>query len=149
MNTEREIVRHIHLGIHKQFPGNFGSFPFDPEAVRELDRIIDETDTQIVISSSWRNGSSISELQDIFEMRGFQNIDAIIDKTPSFREADRTRGEEILEWIFQHSLDKYIIIDDEIMYDIAGFHNEETLCNTDPKVGFLRHQADKIITYFS
>jgi hypothetical protein len=57
-------------------------YEFDPESINQLNRIIDETGANVVISSTWRHGRTIEQLQEILEKVGFRGV--IIDKTPSF-----------------------------------------------------------------
>ena len=43
---------------------------FDPLAVENLRRILDDTDTRIVVSSSWRYAHSLDSLRLMWEVRG-------------------------------------------------------------------------------
>ena len=57
-------------------------YEFDPESVEQLNRIIDETGAKVVVSSTWRLGRTITQLQEILDRVGF--IGEVIDKTPNF-----------------------------------------------------------------
>lgn len=57
-------------------------YEFDPESVEQLNRIINETGAKIVVSSTWRLGRTITQLQEILDRVGF--IGEVIDKTPNF-----------------------------------------------------------------
>lgn len=95
---------------------------FDPEAVKLLKRIIEETGAKIVLSSSWR--ISPDNIEAIKKFAGIE----IMDITPRMRRPEGTsveyceRGKEIQEWIEERlksadveceMIDRYVIIDDD------------------------------------
>lgn len=89
---------------------------FDTVAVGLLRRIVDDLNVGIVISSSWRYSMSLTMLQTMFREE-FQWNDAdriIIGMTP--RSNTGRRGEEIQNWIDEHSPGirnfQYVILDD-------------------------------------
>ncbi len=91
---------------------------FHPEFVDNLERIINETDAKIVISSSWRH----SGLQKMLEMWNFRNLPGeVIGVTPDLYrfldfEGQRTmvRGDEIQATIDRHpEITNYVILDDD------------------------------------
>ena len=55
-------------------------YEFDPESVEQLNRIIDETGAKVVVSSTWRLGRTITQLQEILDRVGF--IGEIVGITP-------------------------------------------------------------------
>lgn len=57
-------------------------YEFDPESVKQLNRIINETGAKVVVSSTWRIGRSVEQLQGILNRVGFTG--EVIDRTPSF-----------------------------------------------------------------
>lgn len=57
-------------------------YEFDPLAMQQLNRIIEETSAKVVVSSTWRIGRSIEELQRLLDMVGFKG--EVIDTTPHF-----------------------------------------------------------------
>jgi hypothetical protein len=57
-------------------------YEFDPDSVNQLNRIIELTGAKVVVSSTWRLGRTVSELQEILDKVGF--IGEIVDITPSF-----------------------------------------------------------------
>lgn len=57
-------------------------YEFDPKSVEQLNRIINETGAKVVVSSTWRLGRTITQLQEILDRVGF--IGEVIDKTPHF-----------------------------------------------------------------
>lgn len=89
---------------------------FDPSAIMNLKLVLTETKAKIVISSTWRLGRSIDELNELF--KHYEINDVIIGKTPVLeRTTYGERGLEIQSWI-DNNRDKYkigsfIIIDDD------------------------------------
>jgi hypothetical protein len=67
-------------GDHNELP--YPLSEFDPESVKELNRIIEFTDAKVVVSSTWRIGKRVIDLQNMLNEVGF--IGEIIDTTPSF-----------------------------------------------------------------
>lgn len=72
-----------------------------------LKAIVDATNAQIVLSSSWRYHKS--DFNDA--KNALRNVELVImDKT---KELPRGRGAEISEWLGRHSeVDSYVILDD-------------------------------------
>jgi hypothetical protein len=110
------------------------SCPFNREALDALEYIIKQYPaTKIILSSAWRKGMEIGEIQNLFRVRKFKYWDRIIDKTVvlSFEKIDGKyvewymsvpRGCEIEQWIRTHTDNvdqyKYVILDDgsDMMY---------------------------------
>jgi hypothetical protein len=57
-------------------------YEFDPECVKRLNRIVKETNSKIVISSTWRIGQTPLSLQKLLETVGFEG--EVISVTPHF-----------------------------------------------------------------
>jgi hypothetical protein len=75
----------------------------DPVAVKLIQRLIEETDAKVVVSSTWRILSEIKDF-DFLEL-------PIIDFTPN---KFQYRGDEIKEWLDNHpDTESYVIIDDD------------------------------------
>jgi len=91
---------------------------FYAPAVAALNGFCAIPECQVVISSAWRIGRSIEELQKLFSDN---NVGLeIIGKTDSTK-FNGKRGEEILDWIeANHYTGPYIVIDDED-FDIAPY----------------------------
>jgi len=62
--------------------GNYPYYEFDPILIDRLNRIIEETDAKVVVSSTWRIGRSVEDLQNLLNKVGFKG--EIIDTTPHF-----------------------------------------------------------------
>jgi hypothetical protein len=102
---------------------NYPSYPLceiDYKCVEVLNEIISKTGAKVVVSSTWRHGRTVEELQSILDQSGFKG--EIIDKTPSFDHDECVRGNEIRKWIQNnfdllgadvHHFENYVIFDDD------------------------------------
>ena len=117
-------------------------WPFDPRAISQLYRLQKETKCKFVLSSSWRLGQTIEEINKLFAQKGLRV--PILDKTD--RRLSSERGEEIAWWIRDHKdeIESYVIIDDECNHDIIQFHPEHCV-NTIFYDGFTKDDCDKAI----
>jgi len=122
---------------------------FDPESVSRLNYILEQTGAKVVMSSSWRHGRTIQELQNILEKVGFKG--ELIDKTPSFKHDDCVRGNEIEKWIDDHrellGADKfryceYVILDDDC--DML-YTQKDNFIHVDRYVGITMQTAIRAI----
>src|SRR5438552_12309127 len=60
----------------------------DPACIQVLNEIVARGGADVVVSSTWRHGKTIAELQEILEAQGFTGC--VLDKTPTpARGADR------------------------------------------------------------
>ena len=109
----------------------------DPTCVALLQEIVEESNCDIVISSTWRMHLDIEHFIEIFKNYGWENA-PVIDKTPVF--FFKQRGDEINDWLEKHpEYDTYIIIDDssdmlpqQFMYFVQ----------TDHEIGLTRRKAN-------
>jgi hypothetical protein len=81
----------------------------DPGCIRVLNAIVAGAGADIVVSSTWRHGKSVAELQEMLDAEGF--IGCVIDKTPTGAPG-AGRGDEIAAWLAEHAVGGYVIIDD-------------------------------------
>ena len=91
---------------------------FDPLAIEFLNKLIEETDSNVVITSTWRN-KGLENLQKLFESVGFKY--KLFDMTP-YGCKDCLRGNEIIQWIKNnkkllaqdyYDFNSYVILDDD------------------------------------
>ena len=93
----------------KPWQDEYGAF-FDPKAVKQLKRIIDATDADIVVESSWKY-LGLDAMKELWEVRNLPGT--IIDITPSL--LGKNKGVEIASWLSKYAKQdiRYVIIDDE------------------------------------
>ena len=81
----------------------------DPACVQVLNEIVAGCSADVVVSSTWRYGKSVAELQAMLDAKGFAG--RVLDKTPT-GPPGADRGEEIAAWLAAHDVVGYVIIDD-------------------------------------
>jgi HAD domain in Swiss Army Knife RNA repair proteins len=81
----------------------------DPACIQVLNDIVASGGADVVVSSTWRYGKTVAELQEMLEAQGFTGC--VLDKTPSDMPGNG-RGTEIAAWLTEHAVDGYVIIDD-------------------------------------
>ena len=83
----------------------------EPACIRVLNEIVSQGGAEVVVSSTWRYGKTVVELQGILEAEGFTG--SVVDKTP-IGGPGADRGAEIAMWLAEHSVGGYVIIDDHV-----------------------------------
>ena len=81
----------------------------DPACIQVLNEIVARGGADVVVSSTWRYGRTIPELQEMLDARGFTG--RVLDRTPTGAPG-ANRGEEIAAWLAEHAVSGYVIIDD-------------------------------------
>src|SRR5437667_9766915 len=81
----------------------------DPACIRVLNGIVACCDADVVVSSTWRHGKTVAELQEMLEAEGFAG--RVLDTTPTGMNG-ASRAEEIAAWLAEHAVCGYVIIDD-------------------------------------
>lgn len=96
---------------------------YDP-AIKQLKRLIDATDAKVILSSSWRNYPDAMKhlatqlaAYDIF----------IYGVTPN---VGPQRGDDISEWLANHPVDNYVILDDDSDMTVHMDHLVQTSYET-------------------
>ena len=123
----------------KPWQDEYGAF-FDPNAVKQLKRIIDATDADIVVESSWKY-LGLDAMKELWEVRNLPGT--IIDITPSL--LGKNKGVEIASWLSKYAKQdiRYIIIDDEyVILDSQLPH----FILTNPYEGITEEQANRAIS---
>jgi hypothetical protein len=81
----------------------------DRACIQVLNEIVASSGADVVVSSTWRHGKSVAELQAILDAEGF--VGRVVGKTPSdIRGA--YRGDEIAAWLADQPVGGFVIIDD-------------------------------------
>lgn len=96
----------------------FGVYNFDKKCVNVLNNIIDNTVSEIVLSSDWKLSYNIDAMNNIFKYNGINSY--IVHYTPSLwgtkykdlKELEECRANEILEYVKAHDIKNYVAIDD-------------------------------------
>lgn len=132
---------------------------FAPKCIFQLGRIIEATDAQIIISSSWKipfEGETdemvLNSLKEMWETRQYPGrIDGAIPNLTFQEILDMHcdddfvchKGFEIEQWLRQHpKCTSYVIIDDE---EIVLPKHKSHFIQTDRMVGLQEEDADRAI----
>jgi len=81
----------------------------DPACIQVLNEIVARCPADVVVSSTWRYGKTVAELQEMLDASGFAG--RVLDKTPD-GPPGANRGGEIAAWLAEHDVSGYVIIDD-------------------------------------
>ena len=140
--------------MDRNTPKDKYGYAFDPNAVANLKKIVDETGAEIVISSSWKS-FGFSELEEMWQDRALPG--KLIDITPNsvsdemllnadldHMELFSIRGMEIKEWLSKHGkkVSHYVIIDD---MDNMLQEQQPHFVWIDPEVGITEGNAAQAI----
>lgn len=127
----------------------YSKYKISIEKVKLIEKLIEETDAKIVISSSWRHGSKNAEeftKKYLSEISDSIFAKSIIDLTKVF---SPVRGEEIQKWIDDHinEIDSYVILDDELdmldeqLYNFVQTDGYEGI--TEREIRLIKHILNK------
>lgn len=118
---------------------------FDKKCVTNLKKIIDATNADIVVTSSWKLDMNLEKLQEMWKYRKLPG--KIIDVTPNLI---GSRSDEISAWLEAHKcIDiQYVIIDD-MSADYFDTPLADHLFNVNPYVGLDSKTADLVIKFLN
>ena len=116
-NHEARLKHRVEYGNGAEFAKDF-MHPMghlDPLSISFLNKIVEETGCKIVISSTWRKFSTLSEIRGFLSQKGFKHPLSIIDKTEDFN-IGYARGLEIHNWLNEckDKVDSFVILDDDV-----------------------------------
>jgi hypothetical protein len=109
----------------------------DPACIGVLNEIVARADADVVVSSTWRYGKTVAELQAMLDAQGFTGT--VVDKTPTDL-FGATRADEIAAWLAAHPVGGYVILDDHV---VGGFNGR--LVQTQPGHGLQPADASRAI----
>lgn len=114
---------------------------FDKECVTNLKKIIDATNADIVVTSSWKLDMNLEKLQEMWKYRKLPGN--VIDVTPNLV---GSRSDEISSWLEAHKDTdiQYAIIDD-MSADYFDTPLADHLFNVNPYVGLDSRTAGVVI----
>ena len=138
---DTEYYDHILSEAGKPISDEYGLL-FDPECVKNLKYIIDNTGADIVVSSTWKDLMSYKEISDMWEFRRLPGF--VTDVTPTLSHG-HNRGDEIDAWLKECSTEcNYIIIDDLEAY-YFNEHQIPRLLIVNPFYGLDENTAERAI----
>jgi HAD domain in Swiss Army Knife RNA repair proteins len=114
----------------------------EPECVSRVSKLVHSVGAKVVISSTWREGSSPEHFESLFKELGAElPKNTIIGLTPIMDEVDSyKRATEINTWISANKYKgAYLILDDE-----DKFFDDQPSYRTDHKVGITDNDITAI-----
>lgn len=153
-------AQHKELGHHEACECYRLEHQIDGECVSRLNRIVAETNSKIVISSSWRLLLEPAEIKRVLVEHGF--VGEIIGETPDLPNERRetpfeervgfesldalTRGDEIQAWLTRNpGVERFVILDD--CTDLAPVKNRHV--HTDVEIGLTDEDVQLAINMMS
>lgn len=114
-----------------------------------LKNLVDETDAVLVLISDWKTGwesedkdnqdSLANYLDECLAKEGLE----IYDCTYEARRKDRGKG--ISEWLHEHKVKKWIVLDDETFDDFEKYHISEHLVLTAEYFGLTEDDVEEAL----
>ena len=118
---------------------------FDPECVKYLKEIIDATDAEIVVTSTWKMEMGLEGIRQMWCDRALPGN--VIGVTPDIDPIHR--GAEIAAWLDTCGEDcRYAIIDDTPFTDFFREEQLPHLFKVDERTGIDEETAKRVIAYF-
>lgn len=115
---------------------------FDPVCVENLSQIIDSTDAEIVVTSTWKTERGLSGIQKMWKARNLPG--KVIGVTPDIDPIHR--GNEIEAWLDAYGEEcRYAIIDDTPFTEFFREEQLPFLFKVDELTGLDEETARKII----
>ena len=117
---------------------------FDPECVKYLKEIINATDAEIVVTSTWKMEMGLDGIRQMWRDRDLPGN--VIGVTPDIDPIHR--GDEIAAWLNSYGEDcRYAIIDDTPFTDFFREEQLPHLFKVDERIGIDKDTAKRVIAY--
>lgn len=139
LNDQNSLETMYSVLGHKQFhtlTRAIGETPFNYKSCELIKKLIVETNSVIVLSSTWRlSKESMRIVEDYIETK-------LYGKTP-YLGVSRSRGKEIKVYLNRHpEITNYVILDDDT--DMLE-EQQKHFVNVDGKLGFTEKDFDKCV----
>lgn len=153
LNSEDWYERRSKLYTSDEISENYPKYEFDPFSVDSLNKITNETNAYIVISSSWRHGKTLDELVELFTLVGITG--EVTGFTDDFAYNELNNGKEIINyriprgceidyWLknIDYIFESYVILDDDS--DML-YHQKDNFIHIDSYRGLIKDNAIEAI----
>ena len=124
-------------------------YGFNPQLVARLRYILANTGCRIVVSSSWRHHTSYAPFEpdqnwrDVLARKLGKTRDEVFAGETGYDKTGK-RGKEILQWLEEHPVDAYCVVDDETI-DILPYIHKSKVVQTQMREGLTNKDAARII----
>ena len=124
-------------------------YGFNPQLVARWRYVIANTGCKLVISSSWRHHTTYAPYEPTENWRDVLARKLGKDRGEVFagetgRDEQGRRGVEINQWLEEHPVDGFCVVDDETV-DITPYVPGDRIVKTDMRFGMSKVDADRII----
>jgi uncharacterized protein (DUF1499 family) len=110
--------------------------------IGRLNKIVESTNCNVVISSAWRYHHSLADLKKFLKEKGFKHSEKVIDVTKNI--SPRNREIEVEEWLTRHSdVTKFAIVDDVEFFFPETYPKEFVQTNADD--GLTENNVKRVI----
>lgn len=131
--------------LRKTPPHTVEGTKLDPVAIALLKATVIATGAKIVISSTWRRGSTVEDFNDMFKAYGWDTTGIVIGMTPTTDKG--FRGDEVDMWLADHpEVENFMIIDDDC--DMTKEQLKNHFTHSDIRVGFDEPNVQQILKVF-
>ena len=120
------------------------NYSLDLSKVRLLSKVVNNTNSKIVLTSTWKNGydkehpeNSEPHIRKLLSVFRDNNI-ILVGTTPDLK--GRSRDKEIERYLYFHPVDKYIILDD----DESIFDSKKNLYLINYNIGLTEKDCKEI-----
>jgi len=110
----------------------------DPACIAVLNEIVARAGADVVVSSTWRYGKTVAQLQEMLDAGGFAG--RVLDATP-IGGPGAERGDEIAAWLVDNAVTGFVIIDDH--FDMGALRTH--LVPTHPGHGLRPEDAARAV----
>lgn len=120
---------------------NYPNEQLSRNTIALLNKFLIKTNSVVVVTSDWRLGTSVEELQSILEKKGFTG--RVVGKTKNLSHEFNTcmcRGKEIEQYINEHHIESFVVFDDDTS-DLEEVWNNLVIIDGD--YGLTQESLDK------
>ena len=144
--NSQQLADKIGYGGHydENVPATEKNTLWGQDMVNNLKRIVETTESQIVMSSTWRIYFSTKKFKEMFAVYGWEDA-PIIDRTPG---GYANRGMEINRWLADQQERNIVVENYVILDDFPDFLPEQDshFVETNPEIGLTDDDAHRAIT---
>lgn len=115
---------------------------FNSNCVNELNNLLNQANFQIWLSSSRRKVKPLEEFNQIFKNRGITG--RIIGYLPDYKDC-KTRKDEVLKFVSENDLTKFIILDDDNSLNSLPDCYKRKFVKTDHLIGFSKREFESAV----
>ncbi|MNE40745.1 hypothetical protein D3C80_1347840 [compost metagenome] len=127
-----------------------GFLKFNEQAAKNLASIIDQTNAEIVLTTTHRISYSIDQWLEIFQARGINPVSVTKINDAENLSTMFIRSVEIKNWVDNGETDeKYVVIDDDLSINDLPDYIKDKCVLTKPMIGLDNEAMEKVLEILS